>query len=60
MTSRGKIALLYGFPQSIEKNILNGNIQQEIWIYSAILNKKFIFEQKNGEKYLLKKILSIQ
>ena len=60
MTSRGKIALLYGFPQSIEKNILNGNIQQEIWNYSAILNKKFFFEQKNGEKYILKKILSIQ
>jgi GWxTD domain-containing protein len=55
-TERGKIAILHGFPQKVEKNILPGNILQEIWIYSAVIKKKFIFEQPSGGVFKLKKI----
>ena len=56
MTERGKIALLYGFPKKIDKNMMSGNVQEEIWYYPDILRKKYVFQQQSAGRFLLKSI----
>ncbi len=45
-TDRGKIYILYGNPNNIERIILPRTTPKEIWTYNN-LYKKFIFEDKN-------------
>lgn len=53
-TERGKIYILFGKPDNIEKSIKDG-VQTEIWNYKKI-SKKFYFELVSNGLYILTKI----
>lgn len=54
-TERGKIYILYGWPDAIEHPDTGG--LREIWTYSARVKKRFVFEQNKAGVFRLAQIL---
>lgn len=48
MTDRGKIYLLYGAPQNIDRQLLPGQSPTEIWTYASNVKQTFRFEDRTG------------
>lgn len=48
LTDRGKIYLLYGAPQNIERQLLPGQAPTEYWTYANNVNRSFRFEDRTG------------
>lgn len=58
-SERGKIYMLYGWPDNIERPESNKGIK-EIWTYSEHEKKRFVFEQNNAGIYRLIQIAENQ
>jgi GWxTD domain-containing protein len=48
MTDRGKIYLLYGAPQNVERQLLPGQAPTEVWTYASNVKRSFRFEDRSG------------
>jgi GWxTD domain-containing protein len=48
LTDRGKIYLLYGAPQSIDRQLLPGQAPTEYWTYANNVKRSFRFEDRIG------------
>jgi GWxTD domain-containing protein len=48
MTDRGKIYLLYGAPQNVERTLLPGESPTELWSYGNNIKRSFRFEDRTG------------
>lgn len=55
-SERGKIYILYGWPDSIEQPESPGKFK-EVWTYSKRMKKQFIFEQNKAGIYRLSQII---
>ncbi|MCX7737192.1 MAG: GWxTD domain-containing protein [Candidatus Kapabacteria bacterium] len=56
-TDRGKIYILFGSPDSTERNLGTNNQTVEIWKYNK-LKKEFVFQSNNSGKFELVKIIN--
>ncbi|MBL7975548.1 MAG: GWxTD domain-containing protein, partial [Candidatus Kapabacteria bacterium] len=58
-TDRGKVFILNGKPATVVKNVLDGDILQEIWKYNAPQNTTYYFETpRSKQSYKLTKIVN--